>query len=87
MSLARLGLFAVLATIGAHAPQVANNRDVANRVEASYAKSQNSPAIPLPVQSKNPELLGVGKILVASRNLGDPYFAQTIILLVQYRCV
>jgi len=32
-----------------------------------------------PIQSKNPELLGVGKILVASRNLGDPNFAQTVI--------
>jgi putative AlgH/UPF0301 family transcriptional regulator len=84
MSLARLGLFAVLATIVVHAPQVANTWDVANRVGASYAKGQISPAVPLPVQFKNPELLGVGKILVASRNLGDPYFAQTIILLVQY---
>ncbi len=34
MSLAKLGFFAVLATIVAHAPQVANNLDVANRVEA-----------------------------------------------------
>jgi putative transcriptional regulator len=84
MSLARLGLFAVLAAIVAHAVQLANNRDVANRVEASYARSQISPAIPVPVQSKNPQLLGVGKILVASRRLGDPYFAQTIILLVQH---
>lgn len=84
MSLAKLGFFAVLATIVAHAPQVANNLDVANRVEASYPKSQIAPAIPLPVQSKNPELLGIGKILVASRNLGDPNFAQTVILLVQY---
>lgn len=84
MSLAKLGFFAVLATLVAHAPQVANNLDAANRVEASYAKSQLSPAIPLSVQSKNPELLGVGKILVAGRNLGDPNFAQTVILLVQY---
>jgi len=84
MSLAKLGFFAVLATIVAHAPQVANNLDLANRVEASYAETQISPAIPLPVQSKNPELLGVGKILVASRSLGDPHFAQTVILLVQY---
>jgi putative AlgH/UPF0301 family transcriptional regulator len=84
MSLARLGFFVVLATIVAHAPQVANNLDVANWVEASYAKSQISPSIPLPVQSKNPDLLGVGKILVASRSLGDPHFAQTVILLVQY---
>ncbi len=84
MSLAKLGFFAVLATIVAHAPQVANNLDVANRVEASYTMSQISPALPPPVQSKNPELLGVGKILVASRSLGDPHFAQTVILLVQY---
>ena len=46
MSLAKLGFFAVLATIVAHPPQLANNLDVANRVEASYAKSQISPAIP-----------------------------------------
>jgi hypothetical protein len=84
MSLAKLGFFAVLATIVAHAPQVANNLDVPNRVEASYAEAQSSPAIPLLAQSKNPELLSVGKILVASRNLGDPHFAQTVILLVQY---
>ncbi|MGC2793500.1 MAG: YqgE/AlgH family protein, partial [Candidatus Sulfotelmatobacter sp.] len=83
MSLAKLGFFAVLATIVAHAPQVAN-KDLANRVEASYAETQISPAIPLPIQSENPELLGVGKILVASRGLGDPHFAQTVILLVQY---
>jgi putative transcriptional regulator len=84
MSPAKLGFSAVLAIIVAHAPQVANNLDMANRVSASYAESQSSPAIPLPVQSKNPELLGVGKILVASRSLGDPNFAQTVILLVEY---
>jgi len=36
------------------------------------------------VQSKNAEGLGAGKLLVASRDLGDPNFAKTVILLVQY---
>jgi putative AlgH/UPF0301 family transcriptional regulator len=84
MSLAKLSLFAVLATLIAHAPHLANNLDLATRVDPPYASSQISPAIPLPVQSKDPDLLGVGKILVAGRNLGDPNFAQTVILLVQY---
>jgi putative transcriptional regulator len=36
----------------------------------------------LPVQFKDPKDLGVGKLLVASRGLGDPHFARTVILLV-----
>ena len=36
------------------------------------------------LQFKNPKDLGVGKILVASRNLGDPNFAGTVILLVHF---
>jgi putative transcriptional regulator len=35
-------------------------------------------------QSKNPKDLGVSKVLVASRDLGDPNFAKTVILLVHY---
>ena len=38
----------------------------------------------LPIQFRNPKGLGVGKLLVASRNLGDPHFARTVILLVHY---
>jgi putative transcriptional regulator len=38
----------------------------------------------LPIQFKNPTGLGVGKLLVASRGLGDPRFAATVILLVHY---
>jgi putative AlgH/UPF0301 family transcriptional regulator len=38
----------------------------------------------LPIQSKNPPDLGVGKLLVASRSLGDPDFARTVVLLVRY---
>ena len=36
----------------------------------------------LPVQSQNPDDLGAGKLLVASRTLGDPNFAETVVLLV-----
>jgi putative AlgH/UPF0301 family transcriptional regulator len=37
-----------------------------------------------PIPSKNPKDLGLGKLLVASRNLADPIFAKTVILLVRY---
>jgi len=43
-----------------------------------------SHATVLPVQSKNADQLGVGKVLVASRGLGDPHFMKTVVLLVQY---
>ncbi len=45
---------------------------------------QAPPAAFLPVQSRNATSLRAGKVLVASRNLGDPHFAKTVILLVQY---
>jgi putative AlgH/UPF0301 family transcriptional regulator len=38
----------------------------------------------LAVQSKSAKNLGLGKLLVASRSLGDPSFAKTVILLVRY---
>ncbi len=47
-------------------------------------KSETLPADFLPVQSKNAQSLGAGKLLVASRNLGDPHFAKTVILLARY---
>jgi hypothetical protein len=47
-------------------------------------KSEMLPADFLPVQSKNTKSLGAGKLLVASRNLGDPHFAKTVILLARY---
>jgi len=37
-----------------------------------------------PIQLKDPKELGLGKLLVASRNVGDPNFAKTVILLVHY---
>jgi putative transcriptional regulator len=45
-------------------------------------KSEVSPTRFLPVRSRNLEDLGAGKVLVASRDLGDPPFAQTVVLLV-----
>jgi putative AlgH/UPF0301 family transcriptional regulator len=42
------------------------------------------PTFFLPIQLKDPKELGVGKLLVASRGLGDPNFAGTVILLVHY---
>jgi putative transcriptional regulator len=47
-------------------------------------ESQAPPADFLPVQFKNAQSLAAGKVLVASRNLGDPHFAKTVILLVHY---
>src|SRR5215469_4446860 len=48
------------------------------------AKSKMPPADFPPVQSNNARSLRAGKLLVASRNLGDPYFSKTVILLVRY---
>ena len=53
-------------------------------VKAFRAKSEIPPAAFLPVQSKNAKDLGAGKLLVASRSLGDPNFAETVVLLVHY---
>ena len=47
-------------------------------------KGELLPALFLPIQFKNPQDLGVGKLLVASRSLGDPDFAETVVLLVRY---
>jgi putative transcriptional regulator len=38
----------------------------------------------VPIQSKSAKDLGVGKVLVASRDLGDQNFAETAVLLIDY---
>ena len=38
----------------------------------------------VPIQLRDPSGLAAGKVLVASRGLGDPLFARTVILLVHY---
>jgi putative transcriptional regulator len=64
--------------------QPANQFHRSYRVKAFRANSEIPPAVFLPVQSKNPRNLGSGKLLVASRNLADPNFAKTVVLLVHY---
>ena len=53
-------------------------------VKTFRAKSEIPQAVYLPVQSKNTKNLGLGTLLVASRDLGDPNFAETVVLLVHY---
>ena len=53
-------------------------------LKAFRTKGELLPALFLPIQSKNPQDLGVGKLLVASRSLSDPDFAGTVVLLVHY---
>jgi putative transcriptional regulator len=53
-------------------------------LKAFRTKGELLPALFLPIQSRNPQDLGVGKLLVASRGLGDPDFARTVVLLVRY---
>lgn len=79
-----LCLFAILAAIVA-LPTVRQS-DVA--IPQSGTRATKSPGIEVPpavflrVQSRNPNDLGPGKLLVASRELSDPSFAETVILLV-----
>jgi len=53
-------------------------------VNAFRTQSAIPPVVFLPIQSKKAEDLGAGKLLVASRQLGDPNFAETVVLLVRY---
>jgi putative AlgH/UPF0301 family transcriptional regulator len=64
--------------------QPANQPGRSHGVKAFRAKSEIQPAGFLPVQSRNAQDLGAGKLLVASRDLGDPNFAQSVVLLVHY---
>ncbi len=63
----------------------ADTRSSASALTAHFpAESQASRASFLPIQFKNSTSLAAGKVLVAARNLGDPHFAKTVILLVRY---
>ncbi len=55
-----------------------------SHANAFHAPGQFPPHALFPVQSKNADDLGAGKLLVASRNLGDPNFVQTVVMLVHY---
>jgi len=86
VSLGNLCVFTMLATLVAF-PTVGK---VEVQIRQSDTQRANSPKIEmppaafLPVQSRNPRDLGPGKLLVASRELADPNFAETVILLVHY---
>jgi len=41
-------------------------------------------SIPTPIQFQDPRTLGVGRLLVAARGLGDPNFAERVVLIVHY---
>lgn len=98
MSLRKLSFYAMLATMFAFAAAAKLNRHLQElevpemdtwekspSLAGSFRlKSETPPADFIPVQSKNATSLRAGKLLVASRNLGDPYFAKTVILLVRY---
>jgi putative transcriptional regulator len=98
MSLRKVSFHALLASILSLAATVTFNRHVKEfSVQATNAwvdapssaanfapKNQALPADFLSVQSKSAKGLGVGKVLAASRNLGDPNFAKTVILLARY---
>jgi putative transcriptional regulator len=55
-----------------------------SRAQVWRAASEVPPAVFTPVQSSKVNDLGAGKLLVASRDLGDPNFARTVILLIHY---
>jgi putative transcriptional regulator len=85
MSLHKLRVRALLVTIVAFAIAGSLHRHMKpQRIETFGGESEMLPTIFLPVQSKNTKTLGAGKLLVASRNLGDPRFAETVVLLVEY---
>lgn len=62
-----------------HKGRLKNGSDRAHWVKGIRADSEI-----LPVQSRNAKGLAAGKLLVASRELGDPNFARTVILIVHY---
>ena len=88
MSLRKLGLLTMAAVIAAFAAgseaRMSNSPGRLLRAKIFRSKSAIAPAVALPVQSKNVKDLGTGKLLVASRNLGDPNFAKTVVLLLDY---
>jgi putative transcriptional regulator len=69
-------------TKGLNGGQPANESGRSRWANAVHTKNQIPPAAFVPAQSRDAEDLSVGKMLVASRNLGDPNFAKTVILLV-----
>jgi len=76
MCLRKFCSFVTLASVVAFAAVGSVNRPT--------PKSEVLPIPLLPAQFRGTKSLGAGKVLVASRDVGDPNFAQTVILLVHY---
>ncbi|MFY9674351.1 MAG: YqgE/AlgH family protein [Terriglobales bacterium] len=89
MPLHKLWLFTMLVgvlafvAVGRSDAQIIGSSDAQIRGADVPAPNLWSTAL-LQVQSKNAKDLGAGKLLVASRGLADPNFAQTVVLLVRY---
>src|ERR1700739_3317820 len=92
MFLHQLRFLTILATMLAVGPAARIgageiDQSTPNRSRPGNAFRMNSEIRPpgfLPVKSRNPSPLATGKLLVASRDLADPNFAQTVVLLVRY---
>lgn len=92
MSLRKLSFYAILVALLIFGPleKLNHKSDLPDTsvdpplLAARLRANQMPPADFLPVQSKNARTLRAGKVLVASRSLGDPLFAKTVILLVHY---
>jgi len=52
--------------------------------DEAFLASQSPFMLPLPYQNRSKDLLSKGKFLVAGRDMKDPRFAETVILLVEY---
>jgi putative AlgH/UPF0301 family transcriptional regulator len=94
MSLRKLCFFTLLATIvvgfiaigsvtGFHRP-THNSWPHVPVVAPIGSQTENRTTVFLPVQSKDVTDLHAGSLLVASRSLADPHFAETVVLLVHY---
>jgi putative transcriptional regulator len=75
--------FGTLVMIVAFATAGTSDVNAPLRSRTAWDTKSKIPAL-LPAQFKSPDDLGVGKLLVASRDLADPNFAKTVILLVHY---
>lgn len=94
MFLHKLCSFAVVATMIALAPVEPSDLQArgldqrgpsrSHPCNAVRARDELPPSVFLPVQSKNAQNLTVGKLLVASRDLADPNFAHTVVLIVHF---
>jgi putative AlgH/UPF0301 family transcriptional regulator len=73
MSLRKLCFFVTLSTFA-----------VVGSVNRLALNNRAQPTPLLSVQSRETKNLSVGSLLVASRDLGDPNFAQTVVLLIRY---